>query len=72
MLRGKILKIVWTGVFEATIDGTTKRFNDWNSMHNWFEQVIKYAKDDKKRALLMEDMSHIVQKSDRSDRKMLN
>ena len=72
MLRGKILKIAWTGMFEATIDGKTKRFNDWNSMYDWFAAVMQYAKDDKKRVLLMEDLSHIVQKSDRSDRILLN
>ena len=59
MLRGKILKIAWTGVFEATIDGKSKRFNDWQSMYEWFEAVIKYAKDDKKRALLEEDLRKI-------------
>jgi len=72
MLRGKILKIAWTGMFEATIDGKTKRFNDWNSMYDWFAAVIKYAKDEKKRALLMEDLKPICKKSDRSDLKMLN
>ena len=63
MLRGKILKIKWDGVFEATIDGKSKRFNHWLSMHDWFEQVIKYAKDSKKRALLLEDLQHICTKS---------
>ena len=72
MLRGKILKIAWTGVFDATIAGKTKRFNDWNSMYDWFAAVLKYAKDDKKRALLVEDLSHVVQKSGRSDQKLLN
>jgi len=59
MLRGKILKISWTGMFEATIDGKTKRFNDWGSMYDWCLQVIIYAKDEKKRALLIEDLKHI-------------
>ena len=63
MLRGKILRIKWNGVFEATIDGKSKRFNDWPSMYDWFEQVIKYAKDSKKRALLLEDLRKICTKS---------
>ncbi|MCK5600956.1 hypothetical protein KAR91_03745 [Candidatus Pacearchaeota archaeon] len=63
MLRGKILRIKWIGVFEATIDGKSKRFNDWQSMYDWFAQVLKYAKDDKKRAILEEDLRKIRTKS---------
>ena len=58
-----MLKIKWSGVFEATIDGKSKRFNDWQSMHEWFKAVIKYSKDTKKRALLEEDLRHICKKS---------
>lgn len=71
MLRGKILKIKWNGMFEAIIDGKSKRFNDWASMYNWFAQVIKYSKDDSKRALLLEDLRHICIKSGRSDQSLL-
>lgn len=63
MLKGKILKIRWNGVFEATIDGKSKRFDDWRGMYEWFSQVIKYAKDSKKRALLLADLSKICKKS---------
>ena len=63
MLRGKILKIAWNGEFEATIDGKSKRFKDWNSMYEWFKQVLKYAKDKKKRALLEQDLRNICTKS---------
>ncbi len=63
MLRGKILTIRWAGVFEATIDGKSKRFNDWQSMHDWFTRVLKYSKDDGKRALLEQDLCKVWEKS---------
>lgn len=62
MLQGKILKIKWNGVFEATIDGKSMRFNHWSSMHDWFAKVLKYSKNEKKRALLVEDLRKIVAK----------
>ncbi len=64
MLKGKILKIRWNGTFEATIAGKSMRFNHWSSMYDWFAKVLKYSKNEKKRALLMEDLRHICGKSD--------
>ena len=62
MIQGKILKISWNGLFDVVLDGTRKRFKDWESMYAWFGMVLAHAKDDKKRALLLNDLKPIMEK----------
>jgi len=61
MLKGKILKIAWkNGFFEVTVDGTMRRYRDPNGMYVWFNDIIAKARDEGKKAMLLEDLSHIA------------
>uniref|UniRef100_A0A6M3IFP8 Uncharacterized protein n=1 Tax=viral metagenome TaxID=1070528 RepID=A0A6M3IFP8_9ZZZZ len=60
MLKGRILSIKWAGTFEVALDGTVKYFTAWDDARAWLLSVLKYAKDDKKKALLQEDLKHVI------------